>query len=58
MSVLPIKAIQGIYDTKNPTEQQKEEYERWADDGFVCIREDFALNFRKNVEEINYAILN
>ena len=28
ISDLTVRAIQGIYATKNPTEQQKEEYKR------------------------------
>ena len=39
-----LKAVQGIRDTKNRTEQQKEEYKRQVVDGFLYIAEYFTLN--------------
>ena len=54
MSDLTIKTMQDIYDTKNSTEQKKEEYKRWADNGFVYIREDFSLKFIKNAGQVNH----
>ena len=33
-------------------------YIRWADDGFVYIRECFAFKCVRNAEHINHAILN
>ena len=46
MSDLKVKAINGTFNTTNPTKQQTRKYNRWYD-GFVYIREDLALKFIK-----------
>ena len=37
MSDLRVKEIKGIFNSRNPTKQQFEEYKRWADDAFIYI---------------------
>ena len=48
MSDLRVKEIKGIFNSRNPTKQQFEEYKRWADDAFIYICEEHALKIIMN----------
>ena len=52
MSDLTTKEIKGIFNRRNHTKQQIEEYKRWADDGFIYICQEVALKIIMNWNQI------
>ena len=48
MSDLTIKEVTRVFNNRNPTNKQIEEYKKWADDGLVYIHKKLALKIIMN----------